>query len=268
MKERLSKFLEKDGFYFILFICVCIVAVAAVMVSKDSLNNIKDQGENEGEDFVIVEEDLEREAMEIAKIEERKEEIQLEEGKEERSDADVDEEAVETLQEEGELAKTDEEMIIVEDEDDYEEVYTEPNLSTEEMILPVNGTIGTAYTENNLIYSQTLDKWMAHKGIDIVAPLNTPVVAALSGTVQEVYEDPLWGMVVVLSHGDNLLTKYASLSEDGLIEEGASVNKGDVIGKVGDTAAIEMMMDPHIHFEVIEDGISINPSMYLPSISY
>ena len=75
-------------------------------------------------------------------------------------------------------------------------------------------------------------------------------------------------MVVVLSHGDNLLTKYASLSEDGLIEEGASVNKGDVIGKVGDTAAIEMMMDPHIHFEVIEDGISINPSMYLPSISY
>ncbi|NLY67352.1 MAG: M23 family metallopeptidase, partial [Tissierellia bacterium] len=169
--------------------------------------------------------------------------------------------------EEGEAARTDEEMVIVEDEDDYVEEYTEPNLSVEEMVLPVYGTIDKGYTENNLVYSETLDKWMAHKGIDILAPLDTPVVAALAGTVQEVYEDPLWGMVVVISHGDSLLTKYASLSEDGLIQEGASVNKGDVVGKVGNTAAIEMMMEPHIHFEVIEDGISINPSLYIPSIA-
>ena len=266
MKEKLYKFFERDGFYFILFICVCIVAVAAVMVSKGSLNIGREEAEKEGEDFIIVEEDLEREAREIAKLEERKEEIERTE-KVVQEVEETDEEAVETLLEEGEAARTDEEMVIVEDEDDYVEEYTEPNLSVEEMVLPVYGTIDKGYTENNLVYSETLDKWMAHKGIDILAPLDTPVVAALAGTVQEVYEDPLWGMVVVISHGDSLLTKYASLSEDGLIQEGASVNKGDVVGKVGNTAAIEMMMEPHIHFEVIEDGISINPSLYIPSIA-
>lgn len=259
MREKLSKFFEKDGFYFILFICVCIVAIAAVMVSKGNLDNMAAEPENKEEDFIIVENDLEEEeSIEIAKIEDNKV------GEEAQEEEDIEE------VEAAEVAKVDEDMVIVEDEDEYEEDLEELPSVTEkmEMTLPVSGTIGAGYTENNLIYSETLDKWTAHKGIDIMAPLGTPVVAALSGRVQEVYEDPLWGMVVVLSHEDGLLTKYASLSEDGLIEEGVTVNKGDVIGKVGKTAAIEMVMEPHVHFEVIEDGISINPNIYIPSFMY
>lgn len=190
MKEKLSKFLEKDGFYLILFICVCAVAIAAVMVSKDNLNNMADESEEEGEDFIIVEDDLEEESIEIANIEKAKvEEVEEEEVV---AEEEIEAEVEETV----EVAKVDEEMVIVEDEDEYQEEYEEEVLpeaaEDDEMTLPVSGNLGTGYTDNNLIYSETLDKWTAHKGVDILAPEGSPVVAALSGTVQEVYEDPLW----------------------------------------------------------------------------
>lgn len=273
MREKLKNFFEKDGFYFILFICVCIVAIAAVAASRGNLNKAKNETEGEGEDFIILEDEVEdEESIEIANIEENK----VEETEAVEEEEEVEMEETEDMEEEAqEVANIDEEMVIVEDEDEYEEEQIEePSSSFEgdsgvgEMAAPVIGKIGTDYTEDSLIYSETLDKWTSHKGIDIIAPEGTAVGAALSGTVQEVYEDPLWGMVVVLSHGDNLLTKYASLSEDGLIEEGATVNKGDIIGRVGKTAAVEMLMEPHVHFEVIEDGISINPNIYLPSFMY
>ncbi|MFS8541103.1 MAG: M23 family metallopeptidase, partial [Tissierellales bacterium] len=83
--------------------------------------------------------------------------------------------------------------------------------------------------------------------------------------VQEVYDDPLWGKVVIINHGNDFLTKYANLSQDVSVQEGVKVAKGDVIGKIGKTAKIEMLMKPHLHFEVIENGISVNPSKYLSS---
>lgn len=256
MREKFSKFFEKDGFYIILFICVCIVAISAVIASRGNLKSISDKSQ-EGEDLIILKEDeKEEDSIEIAKIENIKE---------------VEETLGETSgnEEAEEVAAVDDEMTIVDDEYDYVPIHTleEPD-EIVEMIAPVIGSIGTDYTDDSLIYSETLDEWTAHEGIDIMAPEGTQVMAALSGTVQEVYEDPLWGTVVILSHGDSLLTKYAGLSEDGLIEEGITVNKGDVIGRLGKPAPIEMMMDAHLHFEIIEDGISINPNRYLPSFMY
>jgi len=255
MREKLSNFFKKDGFYIILFICVCIVAISAVVASRGNLRNISEKPQ-EGEDLVILKEDLEdEETIEIAKIE--------------------------TQDETGggaeEVAAADDVMTIIEDEHEYEKennaetapIYTlEEYNETVEMAAPVIGSIGTDYTEDSLIYSETLDEWTSHCGVDIMAPEGTQVMAALSGTVQEVYEDPLWGIVVILSHGENLQTKYAGLSEDGLIGEGITVNKGDVIGRIGKPSPVEMLMESHLHFEVIEDGISINPNRYLPSFMY
>lgn len=256
MGKKFSKFFEKDGFYIILFICVCIVAIAAVIASKGNLKNISDKSQK-GEDLIILKEDEEEEdSIEIAKIEDVKDVEEIVDETAENEEAD-------------EVAALDDEMTIVDDEYEYTPVNTlEESNERVEMIAPVIGSIGTDYTDDNLIYSETLDEWTAHKGVDIMASEGTQVMAALSGTVQEVYEDPLWGIVVILSHGDNLLTKYAGLSEDGLIAEGVTVNKGDVIGRIGKPAPVEMMMDAHLHFEIIEDGISINPNIYLPSFMY
>ena len=90
------------------------------------------------------------------------------------------------------------------------------------------------------------------------------VKAALSGEVVEVYEDPLWGIVIIIDHGNGLMTKYANLDTEEMVKEGLRVNKGQVINRVGRSASIEMMEEAHIHFEVIKDGVNVDPKDYLP----
>ncbi|MCF6463947.1 M23 family metallopeptidase [Clostridium sp. Cult1] len=270
MKNRLGKLIEKDGFYIILFICVCVVAVTTVLVSKRNLTEKNKDNLSQKEDFVIVNDELDlessldiSEAMED-KIEEEsiKDIPEMEEETEEeiREETYGDEEAEETMAE-----GDDEEGI----EEDLEFIDKEiPPTSTEAMMAPVEGVMGTDFTEDNLIYSETLEEWTAHKGIDILAEEGSQVVAALSGKVQEVYNDQLWGIVIILDHGNGLMTKYANLSTGDMVQEGSQIGKGEVIGKVGKTASIEMMMKPHVHFEVIKDGISVDPKEYVPAFIY
>ena len=71
-----------------------------------------------------------------------------------------------------------------------------------------------------------------------------------------------------MDHGEGLMTKYANLSTKDMIKEGQRINQGQPISKVGRTAAIEMMMEPHIHFEVIQDGVNIDPTKILPAFSH
>lgn len=265
MKEKLTKIVEKDGFYFILFICVCIVAITAVMTSKDNLDELDNLSKSGEEDLVILENDIEsEESIEIAKMEGERAKEAIEDTDEIETKEDETEDVTETEEEQTEepqIEESSEKEAKVEETVAISESYS----SSTELVVPVIGKIGTDYTENNLVYSETLEKWIPHKGLDIIAEEGTQVMASLSGTVQEVYDDPLWGTIVIINHGDNLQTKYANLSEEVLVKEGAKVNKGDVIGRIGKTADIEMMEEAHIHFEVIENGISVNPNDYLPS---
>ncbi|MCF6465059.1 hypothetical protein C3E90_04010 [Clostridium sp. Cult2] len=262
MKNRWAKLIEKDGFYIILFICVCVVAVTTVLVSKRNLTESNKDNLSEMEDFIIINDELNLEStLGISKMEE--EEIVQETMEEipefEEEEIKENEEAKETMAE-AEKEEMEEDLEFVEKE-------LPPN-SMENMIAPVEGVLGTGYTKDNLIYSETLEEWTGHKGIDILAEEDSQVVAALSGIVQEVYNDELWGIVIILDHGNGLMTKYANLSTADMVKEGIKVNKGDLIGKVGRTAPIEMMMEPHIHFEVIKDGISVDPKEHMPAFIY
>lgn len=283
MREKLTKFIEKDGFYLILFICVCVVAIAAVMTSKKNLDNANNISEKE-DDLIILENESETEGtVESANIErndideeETEEELEepeeIEESEEKLTEEELEEEPIEEeIQDETETEESEEDLG---EPDEAQETIaisdspSEPANNMSDMVAPVLGKVEKDYTENNLVYSETLEEWTAHKGVDIAADEGAQVLAALSGIVQETYDDPLWGKVVILSHGEGMLTKYANLSEEVLVEEGASVNKGNPIGRVGTTASIEMMEKAHVHFEVIKDGISVNPKNYLPSIVY
>ncbi|MBZ2174802.1 M23 family metallopeptidase [Schnuerera sp. xch1] len=279
MKEKLKKFIEKDGFYLILFICVCIVAITAVWASKVNLDKSDEDNLSQNEeDFIIVDDELETEnsvetSTEDEKIDE-KESDEEETGKEKTEEKPKEEETEEKTSEETEEEKVndekaDEEILDEELDEDptTEEIATASNQSNR-MGAPVMGKISTEYTDDNLIYSETLEEWTSHKGVDIVVEEGARVLAALSGTISEVYNDPLWGMITIIDHGNGLLTKYANLSTEELLSEGVAVNEGDPIGKVGKTATVEMMMDPHLHFEVIKDGTNVDPEDHLPSFIY
>ena len=115
-----------------------------------------------------------------------------------------------------------------------------------------------------LVYSKTLDQWSKHTGIDIKAEEGSPVRAAMDGVVDQVVNDPQLGLTIVLDHGGEVYTKYSNLSTLDLVSINQSVKKGDVISGVGKTALYEIADDPHLHFEVIKQGKSVDPKKYLP----
>lgn len=94
-----------------------------------------------------------------------------------------------------------------------------------------------------------------HGGIDLAAPIGTPVRAARSGRVERAGWWGSYGNVVVLNHGDGSETRYAHLSAV-LVAPGDSVRQGDVVGTVGSTGA---STGPHLHFEVRFAGVAVDP---------
>ncbi|WP_422447945.1 peptidoglycan DD-metalloendopeptidase family protein [Thermoanaerobacterium sp. DL9XJH110] len=141
----------------------------------------------------------------------------------------------------------------------------EPALAA--MAMPVMGKVITDYAVDRLVYSKTLEQWNAHHGIDIAAQQGSPVKAVMDGTVVEIRkDDPRLGVVVVIDHGGGIKTVYGNLASDKLVQKGQGVKKGQVIGAVGKTAPYEIEDPPHLHFEVLKGGSSIDPQRFLPEI--
>lgn len=99
----------------------------------------------------------------------------------------------------------------------------------------------------------------SHRGIDLAAPLNTPVRAIRSGIVIQTGTHRGLGRFVELEHGGQFHSLYAHLQEV-TVEPGARVRQGQVIGAVGKTGnAKHPWITPHLHLEVLKAGSSINP---------
>lgn len=101
--------------------------------------------------------------------------------------------------------------------------------------------------------------WRAHKGMDIGAPHGSDVLASKDGTVVTAKWNNGYGYYITINHGNGIATLYAHNSKL-LVKAGDTVKKGQVIAKVGSTGN---STGPHIHFEVIVDGVQKNPRNYL-----
>lgn len=134
---------------------------------------------------------------------------------------------------------------------------------TRQFIMPVNGEIYKEYSMDSLVYSDTLQEWVTHRGIDIQANVSEDVKACASGTVKSIKNDPRYGWSITIEHKDGFSTTYTCLREANLVNEGDSVEQGQVIGKVGNSGVFESADGSHLHFEMIKDGGYINPEMYL-----
>ncbi len=135
------------------------------------------------------------------------------------------------------------------DKDDVQENIT---------VMPAEGNIIRDYSGEGLVYSETLNQYLAHKAVDIGAPIGTDVIAVESGTVIAVDDDDRYGLTVTLSHGNSLETSYANLAEAS-VAEGDVVNKGDKLGTVGQGALFESADDPHLHFAAHKNGEAVDP---------
>lgn len=98
-----------------------------------------------------------------------------------------------------------------------------------------------------------------HKGVDLAAPLGTPVYATADGIIGKAEWFSSYGLYVQIEHGADLETRYAHMSRLA-VAEGERVKKGDVIGYVGSTGR---STGPHLHYEVRVDGVAVNPVPYM-----
>lgn len=97
-----------------------------------------------------------------------------------------------------------------------------------------------------------------HNGIDLVAPLGTPVVASCGGVIKTLGRQAAYGNIITIGHPQlGFLTRYAHLSRYGAFKKGQHVKKGDVIGYVGSTGHAT---GPHLHFEIVRNGQPLNPA--------
>lgn len=128
---------------------------------------------------------------------------------------------------------------------------------------PVEGEILREYAMDELIFSETLDEWTVHQGLDIKADRTTVVKAAETGTVVAIKNDPRYGLTVIIEHEDGFKTVYSNLLTTEFIAEDERVEKGQSIGTVGNSAVFEIADEPHLHFEMIKNGEYVDPKLYL-----
>lgn len=100
-----------------------------------------------------------------------------------------------------------------------------------------------------------------HTGIDLAAPIGTPIYAARAGQVDTAgWSRYGYGLHVIINHGGAQETLYAHMSRI-VVRPGQWVDRGDLIGYVGSTG---WSTGPHLHFEVRVGGVARNPLAYLP----
>ncbi len=102
--------------------------------------------------------------------------------------------------------------------------------------------------------------WQMHTGLDFSAPYGAPVRVTADGRVRFAgWDGGGYGLQVEVDHTNGLVTKYAHLSRLA-VTEGQKVKRGQIIGYVGSTG---YSIAPHLHYEVMEFGMKVNPEKYL-----
>jgi lipoprotein NlpD len=116
------------------------------------------------------------------------------------------------------------------------------------LIWPAAGPLSTSFSPT-------------HRGLDVVANQGTPVKAALPGRVVGAAEsDSPYGWYVMLEHGGTFSTVYAHLSKI-RVKVGDTVQQGQIVGEVGSTG---QSTGAHLHFELRQSNVPIDPRPYLP----
>ncbi len=102
-----------------------------------------------------------------------------------------------------------------------------------------------------------------HGGIDIAAPVGTPILAAASGVIDyATWNDGGYGNMIDIRHADGTITRYAHMNEL-YVKEGQTVSQGQTIGAMGSTG---FSTGPHLHFEIRPNGgSSVDPMAFLAS---
>ncbi len=123
--------------------------------------------------------------------------------------------------------------------------------------MPVEGVRLTS--SFGMRYHPVLGGRRNHAGVDLAAPMGSPIYATADGAVSTAEWTGGYGLLVSLDHGGELQTRYGHMSRLN-VAAGQQVRKGDLIGFVGSTGR---STGPHLHYEVRIAGTAVNPIPYM-----
>jgi murein DD-endopeptidase MepM/ murein hydrolase activator NlpD len=121
---------------------------------------------------------------------------------------------------------------------------------------PVVGPVGSGFGFRT---DPITGRGALHMGLDFPADVGTPIVAAAGGVVINTENHAAYGNMVDVDHGNGLVTRYAHASKL-LVKNGDLVRRGQTVAQVGNTGR---STGPHLHFEVLVDGVPQNPARFL-----
>lgn len=144
-----------------------------------------------------------------------------------------------------------------------EEIKSVMNEHTDTLIIyPTDKTIIKEFSDGKPVYSKTLGDWRVHDGTDFRAPKGSIIKAIGSGTVKDIYNDPMYGMTIVIEHDQGFTAYYAGLGNTTLVNKDEQVKSGQDIGSINDIP-IEIADEPHLHLMINKDGQFIDPILIL-----
>ncbi len=159
--------------------------------------------------------------------------------------ADEYEEVIEEKTEEIAVAKTTE---VVENEPKF--------------LMPVEGTVVCAFSNDELIYNKYLSDWRTHNGIDISCDKDSAIYASADGIVSEILDNSM-GKSVLIDHQNGYVSVYSNMSEEIELKSGDSVKAGALIGKVSDSNESDFTQKHHLHFEILFEDKYVDPAKLL-----
>lgn len=260
MFKKSSKLFDKEGFYVVLFVCLCIVAVAAVYISRNNADTVKKMT-----------------ADNTTQIEQK----QPSNAEQVKEDVKSNNPTVPTMQPQNSTNTSSTSTVNKEVDKQAKKSDSSTEASSKAVVanlaMPAEGETVKKYDKENLQESKTMQQWETHEGIDIAADLGTEVKAAQNGKVVSVSKDDAilqnyksgFGVTVTIDHGNGLRSVYSNLDNDVKVKEGDTVKKGQTIGVVGDTSVREAVSieGSHLHFAVLKKSgkeyVTVNPLEYI-----
>ncbi len=124
-------------------------------------------------------------------------------------------------------------------------------------IMPTQGWLSSAFS--SMRTHPILHIARPHEGIDVSAPMGSPIEAPAAGTVIEAGVESGYGNTVTVDHGYGIVTKFAHASKI-LVRRGQRVARGQRIALVGNSG---LATGPHLHYEVHINGRAVDPLRYV-----
>ena len=110
-----------------------------------------------------------------------------------------------------------------------------------------------------LVFDPTLGDWRTHNGTDFAFDEGDAVLAVLDGVVAEIYTDAMMGQCLRIDHGAQLESLYCGILPQEGLKVGATVAAGQTIGRAGNDVLAESAQECHLHLEMTDEGIAVDP---------